>query len=82
MTEEHELCSAIFPSQNARCTVCIKCGKLWWTPAPTNPESYSPRFCIPNQKDALALLWEVWLLDPSVVHKILKPFLDKGMSEQ
>lgn len=75
MSEEHSLQPAIFPSQNARCTVCIKCGKLWWTPAPSNPKLYYPRFCVPDPKAALRLLCEVWLIDLSAVYEILKPYL-------
>jgi hypothetical protein len=42
--EPHELKAAI--TGDARCTVCIKCGSLWWTPKPAKDTSiYHPPTC-------------------------------------
>jgi len=43
--KEHNLRAGIYFASNARCTVCIICGAMWWTPKPSDRESYVPRYC-------------------------------------
>jgi|SRR5690349_563264 len=59
----HDLRRAIYGPRDAKCTTCVRCGKLWWCPAPDSlmvPTTCTP-LKVPDADGLVILAGLAWI---------------------